>query len=143
MKRTIMNPHWINNARTQLQVEFRYDDGRVVKAVLSETDTSNPDLAEVKSKYSVAEIESNTSKQMAIKNEADNRKIVEDQAALEKKKQEDLFAIKLEIFEIETIKNSTNRLLKSKIRKSKSPLEANAYAAALLLDEHNNSIATP
>jgi microcompartment protein CcmL/EutN len=140
MKRTMVNPHWTNNARTTIAVEFRYEDGRVVKAAISESDTSNPDLAELKAKYTTAQIEENTKKQIAIKNELDNRKNIETQAALEKKKQEDLFAVKLEVFEIEAIKNSTNRLLKSKIRKSKSPLEAHAYAAALLLDEHNKSI---
>lgn len=141
MKRTIVNPHWINNARTMLAVEFRYDDGRVVNVTLSESDTSNPDLAEIKNSFSTAVIESNTAKQIAITNEMANRKALEDSAALDKQKQEELFAVKLEVFEIEAIKNSTNRLLKSKIRKSKSAIEVKAYAAALLLDEHNNSIA--
>ena len=59
------------------------------------------------------------------------------QAIEDRKNQEQLFAVKLQIFDIELVKNSVNRKLKSQIRKSKSAIEAQAWAAALLLSEYN------
>lgn len=137
MKRTIVNPHWINNARTILEADFHYDDGRIVKATISETDTSNPDLAEIKSKFTDEELETNTRKKIAkitATQEAEKQRL---QAIEDRKKQEELFAVKLQVFEIDVIKNSTNRKLKSQIRKSKSAIEVQAWAAALLLTEFN------
>lgn len=56
------------------------------------------------------------------------------------KKLEKLFEYKLETFEIPEIKSSKNRLLKSKLRRSKSIPEVNLYAMMIvkesLEDEH-------
>lgn len=135
MKRTIVNPHWINNARTVISAEFHYDDGRVVNAVVSDSDTSNPDLAEIKNSFSNEVLEQNTRRNIQkITSAAETQKAL-DEAAADRKHQEELFAAKLRIFDIEAIKNSTDRLLKSKIRRSKSDVEAMAWAAALLLSE--------
>ena len=60
-----------------------------------------------------------------------------------RKQQEELFAAKLKIFEIESIKNSTNRDLKSRIRKAKSDVEATAWAAVLMLDEVKKQLDNP
>ena len=139
MKRTIVNPHWINNARTMLEAEFQYDDGRIVKATISETDTSNPDLAEIKSKFSEQEIEANTRKKIAKLQASREQEQQKQQAIEDRKNQEELFAVKLKIFDIEVVKNSVNRKLKSQIRKSKSAIEAQAWAAALLLSEFNSA----
>lgn len=140
MKRTIVNPHWTNNARTILAVEFHYDDGRIVNAVISNADTSNPDLAEIKSNFTEKQLEDNT--QVAIKKSNDTlaKKKQEEEALAQRKFNEDLFAAKLKIFEIEMVKNSTNKKLKSQIRKSKSETEAMAWAAALLLSDFNASL---
>ena len=137
MKRTIVNPHWINNARTVLAAQFHYDDGRIVEAVISQTDTSNTDLAEILNKFSQSQLEDNTA--------ANIKKVTTEQAAAEQKKQDEieriraerLFAAKLEVFEVEAIKNSTNRKLKSRIRRSSSVVEVGAWAAALLLSDFN------
>ena len=68
---------------------------------------------------------------------------MEKQKKLEKersKKLEKLFEYKLETFEIPEIKESKNRLLKSKLRRSKSIPEVNLYAMMIvkesLEDEH-------
>lgn len=137
MKRTIVNPHWINNARTVIATQFHYDDGRIVDAVISQSDTSNPDLAEILNSFSQKQLEENTLNNI--------KKVTTEQAAAEQKKQEEidrvkrekLFAAKLEIFEIEAIKNSANRKLKSQIRRASSAVEAQAWAAALLLSDFN------
>ena len=135
MKRTIVNPHWINNARTVISAEFHYDDGRVVAASISENESANPDLVEIKRKFTLEELEANTRKKIMQINAERERKKQEEEAKAQRKLQEELFAAKLKIFEIESIKNSTNRSLKSRIRKSKSDVEALAWAAALMLNE--------
>lgn len=135
MKRTIVNPHWINNARTVISAEFHYDDGRVVAASISENELTNPDLVEIKQKFTLEELEANTRKKIMQINAERERKKQEEEAKAQRKLQEELFAAKLKIFEIESIKNSTNRSLKSRIRKSKSDVEALAWAAALMLNE--------
>lgn len=48
-----------------------------------------------------------------------------------------LFKIKLQVFEIEEIKESKNRALKAKIRKSKTFMETLANTVALILDSQN------
>ncbi len=134
MKRTIANPHWINNARTVISAEFHYDDGRVAQATISESDVTNPDLVEIKAKFTDEQLEANTRKKIQEINAERDRKHQEELAKQQRKQQEELFAAKLKIFEIDSIKNSDNRQLKSKIRKSKSDVEAMAWASALLLD---------
>jgi TRAP-type C4-dicarboxylate transport system substrate-binding protein len=52
----------------------------------------------------------------------------------ESKRLEDLFNSKLQTFEIPEIKESTNRALKSKIRKAKNNIEMQAYATILLME---------
>ena len=143
MKRTIVNPHWVNNARTVLSAEFHYDDGRIVNAVISDSDTSNPDLAEIIRTFDTDTLEQNTRKNIQkITADADKKRMAEE-AQEERKKQEELFAAKLKIFEIDGIKNSTNRDLKSRIRRSKSDVEAMAWASALLLSEAQKEAELP
>ena len=138
MKRTIVNPHWINNARTILTADFHYEDGRVLTATISETETTNPDLIEIRQKFTDEQLEQNTKNK--IRQLGDKRAKENDmkEAQALRKIQEELFAAKLKIFEVEAVKNSTNRLLKSKIRKSKSDIEAMAWAVTLLLEELKN-----
>ena len=54
---------------------------------------------------------------------------------LNRMKQETLFNIKLEAFEIEIVKNSKNKELKKLIRKAKTPLEVQAYTTILIQKE--------
>ncbi len=138
MKRTIKNPHWTNNARTILSAEFHYEDGRVTTATISDTDVGNPDLKEILETFTTEELEKNTQNVIRkIQGERERQAILEETKA-ERKKQEDLFAVKMKSFEIEAIKNSTNRSLKSKIRRAKSDLEVMAYTVALILEEDKN-----
>jgi len=63
--------------------------------------------------------------------ELHKQKEIEKQKA---KKLERLFEYKLETFEIDEIKNSTNRQLKSKLRRAKSIPEVNLYAMLIIKD---------
>lgn len=139
MKRTIKNPHWTNNARTVMSAEFHYDDGRVVKAVINCNDENNPDWNEIKAKYSQEELEANTLKAIKHQQQQQHLEKQQQQAMAEKKRQEELFAIKLQAFETETVKNATNRALKSSIRRAKNVFEVYAFTAALILDQQKSA----
>ena len=56
------------------------------------------------------------------------------------KKLEKLFEYKLETFEIAEIKDSKNRLLKSKLRRSRSIPEVNLYAMMIVKESIENEI---
>ena len=70
---------------------------------------------------------------------ADKRKKAEREAA---QKLEGLFNAKLEVFEIESIKNSTNRKAKAKIRRSKNQYEMMAFTIMLIQEEDAKNEAT-
>jgi len=53
-------------------------------------------------------------------------------ADMARHKQEILFNMKLEAFEVEEIKNSSNRDLKKRLRKAKTPLEIQAFATLII-----------
>jgi len=135
MKKKIVNPHWTNNARNILAAEFHYDDGKVMKATISNEEGGNPDWDEIMSLYSAEELEKNTQKRIAEINAERERKKQQEEAIRLKKYNEDLFAVKLKAFEVEGVKNSVNRAMKSRIRRAKSEFEVLAYTAALLLKE--------
>lgn len=135
MKRTIKNPHWINNARTVLSVEFHYDDGRVMSAVINGDDVNNADLKQVLADFTTEELEDNTKK--AIAKQGRDREAAEKKEAAEKdrQRQETLFALKLKAFDVEAIKNTTEKKLKSALRRAKSDLEVYAFASAIIIKD--------
>lgn len=134
MQREIINPHWINNARTVLAAEFRYADGTVSNAVISQSD-NNPDYDEIIRTFGVDVVEANTKENIQKVARTQYEQQAKEQALRDKKVQEDLFAMKLKAFELDVVKDSTNTALKSKIRRSKSDFEVIAYTAALILSE--------
>tara|TARA_A200000159_G_scaffold91957_1_gene85428 strand:- start:496 stop:948 length:453 start_codon:yes stop_codon:yes gene_type:complete len=69
--------------------------------------------------------------------ELDKQKQLEHERA---KKLEKLFEYKLETFEIAEIKDSKNRLLKSKLRRSRSIPEVNLYAMMIVKESIENEI---
>jgi hypothetical protein len=138
MKRTIKNPHWVNNARTVMSAEFHYDDGRVITAVINSNETNNPDYQEIRATFSEAELEQNTQNNIRkIQGDRDRQK-AQEEAQKERERQERLFQVKLAAFEVDAIKNTTNKALKSALRRSKSDFEVYAMAAAIILDSVQN-----
>ena len=76
-------------------------------------------------------------KEEQIRQEQIHRERVE--ADQTRRKQETLFNMKLEAFEIEEIKNSQNRDLKKRLRKAKSPIEIQAFATLLIQEALANA----
>jgi len=59
----------------------------------------------------------------------------EEKQQMDRQKNEMLFQAKLEAFEIDEIKGSMDRQMKSKIRRAKNLMQVQAYAAALIMKE--------
>jgi hypothetical protein len=102
----------------------------------------NPDFKEVLDAITFEAITANT-------NERNEKKIVEraeaEQVRLERARAKDLqqlFEAKISAFEIDAIKNSTNRVLKSKLRKAQNVVEVNVYCMMIVMEVLNNENGT-
>lgn len=137
--RVIKNPHYINNARTIIACEFHYDDGRVLTANITNVDGRNPDWIEIHTSFSKDQLEQNTARAIQRINAEKEMKAEQERAKIDKMRQEALYQLKLEAFEVPIVKESTNKKLKSQIRKAKTPFEVQAFTSALILHEYNSS----
>tara|TARA_R110000822_G_scaffold284936_1_gene406332 strand:- start:8 stop:469 length:462 start_codon:yes stop_codon:yes gene_type:complete len=99
----------------------------------------NPDFKEIIDTISEDTINENTEIRRVIK---ENEQQVEEQKKAEFQKSNELqklFEAKIQAFEIETIKNSTNRIFKSKLRKAQNIIEVNIYSMMIVMEELNNA----
>lgn len=99
----------------------------------------NPDFKEIIDTISEDTINENTEIRR-VKKENDQQ--VEEQKKAEFQKSNELqklFEAKIQAFEIETIKNSTNRIFKSKLRKAQNIIEVNIYSMMIVMEELNNA----
>jgi len=85
---------------------------------------------------SVEQVRKNTQKRLARKKAEHETVRYKEQQKAHAKKLENLFAMKLEAFEIPTIRDSKNTKLRSKIRRSINQLEVQANVTILLLEEY-------
>jgi len=105
---------------------------------LKDDGTENEIFKEVVEFLGVEKIDNSSKKRLEKKQaeaEIDKHKKLEKERA---KKLEQLFAYKLETFEIDQIKESKNRGLKSKLRRAKSIPEVNLYAILIIQDSMKN-----
>ena len=134
MKKTIQYPYFTSNEKNQVVCQFVYEDDHMVVATI-ERDTNNPDWQELMKAFTEEEIDAET-----LKYSEEQKKLAElrrenEKQLTEQAKGDALFNTKLELFDIEEIKNSKDRSLKSKIRKAKSLSEAQIYGAILVMKE--------
>lgn len=134
MKKKIVNPHWINNARTVLSAEFHYEDGRVMQATISNIEAGNPDWDQIKAEFTDQQLEENTQKAINRQAREQAERKAKEEAEKIRKVNEVLFDAKLQAFELDAVKNSTDRKTKARIRRAKSVLEVNAFTMKLILD---------
>ena len=57
MKRTIKNPYWGNDQKTQVICEFHFENGPIQTAAVSQTKEGNPDWQEIFTKFTPEEID--------------------------------------------------------------------------------------
>ena len=146
MKKEWKNPFWENAAKDRLTVRLNitHDDGSFSTTVAKVSKYDNDgkitsDYEEVLSQNTMDEIDKFTEERLERHRQQREADIKKQQERNEAKRLEDLFNAKLATFEIPEIKDSTNRKLKSKIRKAKNTVEMQAYATILLMEIMNES----
>lgn len=130
------NAFWEKEDRSQLKciaVIKKPEGGRKSQVMtftkLNPDGTPNPRYAEVVQLFGVESIDKNTRERNERK-EKENRekKAVEDQKR-KSKELEHLFNLKLQAFEIEEVKNSSDRNLRARMRRAKNVMELQALTA--------------
>jgi len=140
MKREIANARWANDSKTKVWCTFRYEDGKILNAVVQDTEEGNPDWKEIMELFSREVLDKNTEDFLQGMREQKKFEEQKHKERQETMKNEAIFNAKLEAFSIEEIKNSKNTELKSKIRRAKTIMEVTAYTSLLLVTE---SLQTP
>ena len=126
------DPIWQDKPNNYIVCRIHQGNGEYAVAHIVAADEGNADFDAVMEMYGEEEIDRLTAEHHE---ERKRREQVEKERAevqQARKKQEVLFNMKLEAFEIEEIKNSQNRDLKKRLRKAKSPIEIQAYATLLI-----------
>jgi hypothetical protein len=127
-------PFWLNKELQQVMVIIIYPDGKRLPASVS-GEGENPDYIAIMEKFTKEEIDENTRRREERRSEEVRQRMERSKVDQQRRKDEALFEAKLEAFEIATVKNSTNKPLKTKIRRSKSALEVMAYTVMLIQSE--------
>jgi hypothetical protein len=127
-------PFWLNKELKQVMVIIIYPDGKRLPASVS-GEGENPDYIAIMEKFTEEEIDENTRRREERRAEEVRQRMERSKVDMQRRKDEALFEAKLEAFEIPVIKNSTNKALKTKIRRSKSAMEVMAYTVMLIQAE--------
>jgi len=136
------NAFWHNDEKeiAEAILVITDDEGRNINQVVTvrkfdQNENINPDWEELISQVSVEQIDKNTAERKERKEkEAEihaQRKKAEEQA----RELEQLFDAKIKILEIDQIKNTENKELKSKLRRAKNVVEMNLYAQLIMMEE--------
>jgi len=134
-KYKFLDPYWSSKEHKHLIVTIEYPDGRKATASIQDKDGSNPDYSAVLEEYGEEVIDTNTAEGVKRRDEHIKKRLQRREAEGIRAKQEQLFNVKLEAFEIPMLKSSKNNNLKKLIRKSKTPLEVQALTSILLAEE--------
>ena len=140
MKREILDPHWANEKKDQILCKFKFEDGSVMNASIMDTADGNPDWTEVMSKYGVKGVDKITNQIIQNRKKRRDVELQRQKEKNERIKNEELFNLKLKAFEMEEVRQSRETKLKSKIRRSQSEFEVQAWTSVLLLKEYDKSI---
>jgi len=133
MARQIINPRWGNEEKTHIIAGFKYDDGRIITASITNTGdaVANPDWQEIMETIGAEKVDENTAKASAEHEQRRQIKIDNQVQELDRRKKEAIFNAKAEAFDIELVKSSKNRQIKNKIRRASSVMEVMIYATLL------------
>jgi len=132
---TIVNPHYTNNAKTEMACVLLRPDGMATQEKNIPTDEKHPVYRDIKRQFSEAEIEHNTRRQVEIMRSMQDA--MEEQKEIEKreKSRSKLWDIKSTFMDLPVVKNSTEKNMKRKLRSALTPEEAQAYGLAILIKE--------
>lgn len=136
------NPYFLDKSVRSMKAEIlvagEYQEC-VINAGAPETGYVNIDYDTIMEQFGEEELDRLTAIVDAIKAEKLERHEEQKLIQINRMKQETLFGIKLEAFEIDLVKNSKDKELKKLIRKAKTPIEVQAYTTILIQKEMNNN----
>jgi hypothetical protein len=137
----IINAYYINNAKDKMEVHYKLpEEGDAVFIAQTPKDDKENSLWQlVKKKYNQEKLLQNTTEHIMDIEEKRQRKQKSIKSNQVEKENDLLFKAKLEVFEMEEIKSSKNRAMKSKIRKAESVNQVYVYAGALVAIELHHS----
>jgi hypothetical protein len=118
-------------------ISEREDGNKKIRQVHKLTE-SDPLFKQCVDALGVEHIDENTKRRVNLKFEKQKKKQELEESKIKAKKLEQLFNYKLKTFEVEEIKLSQNRELKSKLRRAKSIPEVNLWAIKIM-DDYLNS----
>ena len=124
----------VRSMKAEILVAGEYQEC-IINAGAPETGYVNADYDAIMEEYGEEELDRLTALVNDIESEKLERHEEQKTIQLNRMKQETLFNMKLEAFEIEIVKNSKNKELKKLIRKAKTPLEVQAYTTILIQKE--------
>ena len=146
MKKEWRHPFWENYQKDRITAKLviLHEDGKETSSTATvskytATGTVNPDFEEILRQNPLEKIDENTREREERHKKRHEANKKADEERKQAQKLEQLFNSKLEVFEIEEIKNSTNRQLKAKIRKSKNQFELIAWTTMLMKEELENA----
>lgn len=140
------NPFWTNGDKTSLRaILIKTDDKDGTKTSeildlnkLDEEGNVNPDWTSIMEQIGEDGVDESTQKRSEDRKQREKDREEQIQNVKKSKEMEALFATKLKAFEIEEVKNSKNRQLKSRLRKSKNAIEVNVYTMMIIMEEIEN-----
>ena len=139
--RFLDNPFWRNDERTAVTaiLQFKRPDGKADNKVVDidqyrSDGTVDPLWVKLMKEVPREKIDQFTEHRRRRKIEEHNEKMYKEQQGKRAKELESLFSMKLQAFEIDAVKNSKNRKLRSKLRSSTNELEMQAYITAFILE---------
>lgn len=126
------DPIWKDKENRAIVARRLTGTGEYAVVHIDASDGVNKDFDEILEIFGEEALDEATAKhkEESIRNEKIHRERQE--ADKSRQKQEVLFNMKLEAFEVEEIKNSSNRDLKKRLRKAKSPIEIQAFATLII-----------
>jgi hypothetical protein len=130
------NAYWEKEDRSQLKCirMTTQADGKKLKEILVydkilPNGFPNPDYSEVISLFGIEAIDRNTDERKIKKEKEEREKQAVDEQKRKSRELEQLFNLKLQAFEIEEVKNGSDRDIRAKIRRAKNVVELNALTA--------------
>ena len=135
--REILDPYWSSNLKNQIVCKFKYADGGIVTASVSQTAEGNPDWNEIFANFTREQIDENTALKAKTHEENALKRQMEDQRRSDNMRREALFMAKSDAFEIDLVRKSTNTQLKSRLRKATSIIEVTVLSSIIASETYN------
>ena len=134
----IKDAFWENPNKNILNCISEQEEGNKKIRQVHKLVEADPLFKECEDALTPEHIDKNTKERVARKFEEQKKRQELKESKEKAKKMEQLFNYKLETFEVEEVKLSRNRELKSKLRRAKSIPEVNLWALKIL-DDYLNS----